>query len=504
MKVIRSWALKMTLSYLIAGLLWIAFSDTLLNLFVESLNISPSTSNKIATWKGFFYIVSTAVLLFIFIRKSLLNEAQIRNQYAQYFYNNPNPFFIFIEKTGEILQVNKSAIDLYGYSENEIVGKKWNEIEKDSGISEYTQRGIFLHQYAGGKVQYHRVHSHKVVFQGKTCVFALSILVQNQVVAELTNQKLFSEIKEKNKQLKSLLDSPKNYMIVQINTKGGIKYANSSFNEINQKSTSNFFDLLDESGKTELHEIIEKIQDNQKSVHSLKTIFKLNHETEKRILWDFFSIQKSGEISIQCIGHDVSERDAYMVQVSDYAAQISDILNSISDAFFAVDENWNFSYVNKTFESILNKKQKDLIGTYIWDYFSEELKNEFEPRYKEVVDSGSHLVFKYFNKESELWFDVAVYPFKKGISVFFRDITQLKNQEKNIIEQNTKLKHIAWTQAHELRAPLSNILGLIEIIEDNCDSSEDLKMYLKSLNKTAHELDALLQSIIKKASEEHV
>lgn len=504
MKVFRSWPFKNAFTYLIAGLLWITFSDMILFFVVENLNIESHTYNKLATWKGYFYIVSTAILLFIFIRKSLLNETQIRDQYAQYFENNPNPFIIYIEKTGEIIQVNNSANELYAYSDKEFTGKKWTDIQKDSGMPEYTQRGIYLHHYGNGQVQYHRVHSHKVVFQGKTCVFVLSIPVQKQIVAELTNQKLFNEIKEKNKQLKSLLDSPKNYMIVQINTKGDIKYANSSFNEINQQATLNFFELLDESGKSELKEIIEKIQNNVKSVHTLKTIFNLGLNNEKRILWDFFSLQKTGDLSIQCIGHDVSERDSYMTQVSDYARQISEILNSISDAFYALDENWNFTYVNKTFETILNKKQSELIGTHIWEYFPDNLKTLFEPHYKEVVDTGENKQFKYYDEEYKLWFEVAIYPFKKGISVFFRDITQLKNQEKDILKQNKKLKHIAWTQAHELRAPLSNILGLIEIIEDNCDDSEKLKLYLNSLNQSANELDSLLQSIIKKASDEQL
>lgn len=100
MKVLRSWAFKITLTYLIAGLLWITFSDYLLVYIADILDITRENLNAIATWKGYFYIVSTAVLLFIFIHKSLLNEAQVRNQYAQYFENNPNPFVIYLEKTG--------------------------------------------------------------------------------------------------------------------------------------------------------------------------------------------------------------------------------------------------------------------------------------------------------------------------------------------------------------------------------------------------------------------
>jgi len=502
MKVLRSWAFKITLTYLIAGLLWITFSDYLLVYIYELLNITQENLNHLATWKGYFYIVTTSLLLFIFIRKSLLNETQVRSQYAQYFENNPNPFVIYLEKTGEILQVNQAAVEVYGFNSTEIKSKKWNDIEKDSGISDYTKRGIFLHQYANGQVQYHRVHSHKVVFQGRNCIFSLSVLVQNQIVAELTNQKLFNEVKDKNNLLKLLLDSPKNYMILQINTKGDIKYANSAFKQIKTHETNNFFELLDENDKEELKAIIRTIENNQNSVHSLKTIFNLNLNNEKRIFWDFFSIHNAGSLSIQCIGHDVSERDAYMTQVSDYAKQIADILNSISDGFFAVDEEWNFTYVNQTFETILGEKKSDLVGKNIWVYFSETLKKEFEPHYKEVVDTGKNKLFIYYSEENEIWYEVATYPFKNGISVFFRDISQLKKQEQNIIKQNTKLKHIAWTQAHDLRAPLSNILGLIEIIEDNCDSTEEIKHYLKSLNKTAHELDALLQNIIKQASQE--
>jgi hypothetical protein len=47
------------------------------------------------------------------------------------------------------------------------------------------------------------------------------------------------------------------------------------------------------------------------------------------------------------------------------------------------------------------------------------------------------------------------------------DISETLKHINTIEVQNAKLKNIAWTQSHVVRAPLSRILGIIDLIEGN-------------------------------------
>lgn len=65
---------RITLAYLLAGGVWILFSDRLLvNVFSD-----PKTLTSLQTWKGWFFVAVTALFLFFFLRKRLhyLRETQ--------------------------------------------------------------------------------------------------------------------------------------------------------------------------------------------------------------------------------------------------------------------------------------------------------------------------------------------------------------------------------------------------------------------------------------------
>ncbi len=68
----RHLALKIPLAYLLLGGAWIYFSDTLLTLLVSD----PAQLQRLQTYKGWFFILATALLLYLMIRGHLRSLAQ--------------------------------------------------------------------------------------------------------------------------------------------------------------------------------------------------------------------------------------------------------------------------------------------------------------------------------------------------------------------------------------------------------------------------------------------
>lgn len=72
----------------------------------------------------------------------------------------------------------------------------------------------------------------------------------------------------------------------------------------------------------------------------------------------------------------------------------------------------------------------------------------------------------------------------------------------HIEEQNKKLRNIAWTQSHVLRAPLSRILGIVNLIEMETDGlDDDLLFLLKNLRVSSNEMDEIVNKITEEAQE---
>lgn len=65
---------KITIAYFLIGGAWIIFSDKLLDYFIES----KQTLTELQTFKGWFYVIITAILLFLFLKNHLekLRQAQ--------------------------------------------------------------------------------------------------------------------------------------------------------------------------------------------------------------------------------------------------------------------------------------------------------------------------------------------------------------------------------------------------------------------------------------------
>lgn len=62
--------------------------------------------------------------------------------------------------------------------------------------------------------------------------------------------------------------------------------------------------------------------------------------------------------------------------------------------------------------------------------------------------------------------------------------------------QNAKLKSIAWSQSHNVRAPLARILGIINMIEISNSESKDLAFWIDQLKISSNEMDTIIHQIV--------
>ena len=103
--------------------------------------------------------------------------------------------------------------------------------------------------------------------------------------------------------------------------------------------------------------------------------------------------------------------------------RIAAVLASISDAFFALDSEWRFTYLNDRASELLGRSREALLGREIWAEFPEALGTAFEASYREARERGQPVAFEEYFPPLEAWFRVSAYPSPDGLSVYFQDIT---------------------------------------------------------------------------------
>lgn len=76
-----------------------------------------------------------------------------------------------------------------------------------------------------------------------------------------------------------------------------------------------------------------------------------------------------------------------------------------------------------------------------------------------------------------------------------QDIHQIKTYQQQLELQNEKLKEIAWLNSHEIRRPLSNIIGVMPLLKDSLDDRDSLLQLMSMLEISTGELEQSIQKV---------
>lgn len=122
---------------------------------------------------------------------------------------------------------------------------------------------------------------------------------------------------------------------------------------------------------------------------------------------------------------------------------LGEVLGRVTDAFFALDSDWRFTYVNEQAEKLLERDRSELVGKNIWEEFSEAKGMAFETQYRKAMETGQSVVFEEYFPPLETWFAVRAYPSETGLSVYFRDVTDRHKRQQELISRSEQQAALA-------------------------------------------------------------
>jgi PAS domain S-box-containing protein len=159
-------------------------------------------------------------------------------------------------------------------------------------------------------------------------------------------------------------------------------------------------------------------------------------------------------------------------------ARAEAVLASIADAFYLLDRDWRFTYVNDAAVPLLQTTREQLLGRTLWEAFPQVAGSPFEAPYREAMATGRVTSAEAYFEPLGTWFDVRTYPWAGGVMVHFRDIGVRKRGEAererllgdaeaaraDAEAANQAKSHFLTTMSHELRTPLNAIAGYADLL----------------------------------------
>lgn len=123
------------------------------------------------------------------------------------------------------------------------------------------------------------------------------------------------------------------------------------------------------------------------------------------------------------------------------AVRTEAVLESITEAFYALDPQGRFTYLNAQAERFLKRSRSELLGRHIWSEFP-EARTLLEPSYTRAAASGRSSTTEVFYSPLGEWFEVHAYPSEEGLSVFFQPITERRRSAAQLAFQASLLEQV--------------------------------------------------------------
>ena len=123
------------------------------------------------------------------------------------------------------------------------------------------------------------------------------------------------------------------------------------------------------------------------------------------------------------------ERDVALAREREARQQATGVLKSISDAFFTVDGECRFTYVNRQAERFWEKSREGLLGRVVWEEFPWAVDTEAHHAILSAAKTGETVGFEAFSPFIGAWISGRAYPSSGGVSVYFQDISKRKKAE---------------------------------------------------------------------------
>lgn len=123
------------------------------------------------------------------------------------------------------------------------------------------------------------------------------------------------------------------------------------------------------------------------------------------------------------------------------AAELTNVFERITDAFIALDNEWNYTYVNKKAAELHQRPGNLLLGTNIWKEYPELVEEPFYQALNNAKITGEAQRAELYYFKTGQWFEDLIYPSADGISVYYHDITDKKNAQLNLQVAHEKLSY---------------------------------------------------------------
>lgn len=412
-------------------------------------------------------------------------------KYRQLFATVPDAIFIFDAQTRQFIDVNESALNLYGYSREEFLTMTLGDITAEPEESEKVVKKTIHAKVGRVPLRYHKKKDGSVFpLEASTSTFNLDgrdvICV---VVRDITERKRTEEaIRESEERYRTLFENTVNPILV-IDAEGTFLTGNNAALSFFQCQSEEFSskNLRHYLPPEEEGNFIREICSVPKMLDGTVEIQFHIHGSVKYLEMTVTPTMWHGKPAIIGIGKDITKRKQAEEALKESERRLADIIDFLPDATLAIDRQGKVIAWNRAMEEMTGVRAEDMIGKGNYEY-----------------------AIPFYGERRPILVDLVLKP-DKNVEMGYYSILE-KQKDLLIVETwvpSLKGKRAyLWAKASPLYNSRGDVVGAIESIRDITErkhAEESLakrEMELQVKTGELEDLNAALRVLLKQREED--
>ncbi|MEA5257372.1 PAS domain S-box protein [Arcicella aquatica] len=440
-----------------------------------------------------------------------------KEQYRLLFLSNPQPMWIYDVETLAFLEINKAAIQHYGYAREEFLKMTLLDIrpkEDAYKFLDYTNddnefkanQYEWRHIKKNGEIIYVMISTHGIRYQGRRAKHVL--------INDITEQKRYLQLLETEKANTLALINSTDDLVWSIDKNECLVTANEAYLQLIERiygvrlKTGDYVNKIigiDEHTKLKWQTFHQKVlQGNTFTYELFSPEFDTFWATWSEII---FNPIKEGDTirGAAMFGRNITKR-----KIAELELQANE-RTLLETSQIGKIGGWQFDIVTKkvTWNAITKEIHEAPIDyeptfeTGLMAYKEGQDRDKIIQAVNEAILYGKpydHEVQIITEKGKTRWVRTkgrVELVEGKPIRLYgmMQDINDQKKHLGEIETQNKQLREIAWMQSHIVRAPVARIMGIINLLNDFDNIEISREELLQNILDSAYELDGIIRKI---------
>lgn len=211
----------------------------------------------------------------------------------------------------------------------------------------------------------------------------------------------------------------------------------------------------------------------------------------------------NGEPSVQVIFRDITERKIAEARIKKNETLFTQLFQNVPMAVVMLDESGKVFQVNRGFEQMFGYERSELRGRNLNDFIvPEDLRNEGIDLNNLIASNQVVSIETIRRHRSGKLVNVILCGMPVmldnqtiGIYGVYVDITDRKRVEEELKIRNAELDNFVYKVSHDLRAPLSSVLGLVNLAKLPGNTDNPLE-YIEIIGEKVSALDHFIGDVL--------